>query len=169
MKWQRHIAVAHVEDLRRYVFTGFQLEVAGSVRRECEEVHDIDLVIMANSRDILARLKTGTCDDVRKNIRIKSSGDRRVRFVFRGIPVDVCCVSFEWEWEAMLLHHTGSMEFNIWMRSIAKSLGWKLNEYGLQTSGGHMLCSEAQIMLALRIAYIDPTMRTDNNNHWRRL
>jgi len=160
-KWERYAGVKAVEDLRRFIFPGFRVEVAGSLRRECKTIHDIDLVIMGNSRDIAACLQ---------DVHINQIGDRRIRFEYLSIPIDVCCVSFEWEWDPMLLHHTGSCEFNIFMRAIAKAKGYKLNEYGLEVNKNCGITAEEHIFSALGVKYIRPILRSVQNSFaWERI
>ena len=162
--YNRHTGIAIVEEMRRFVFPGLQVEVAGSLRRECPKIHDVDLVIMGNARDIRECL-TG------EKVQHITGGARRIRFTYRSMPVDVCCVSWEWEWEPMLLHHTGSCEFNVFMRAIAKAKGYKLNEYGLEKLDGssQLITNTEEVFGELQVRLIEPTLRSVIHSHaWER-
>ena len=80
-----------------------------------------------------------------------------------GIAVDLRVVSPE-QYPYALHHFTGSREHNTRMRHIAKSMGMKMNEYGLfrEENGSNIPCSnEADLFQALGMAYIPPELRED--------
>jgi DNA polymerase (family 10) len=65
-----------------------------------------------------------------------------------------------------LLHYTGSKNFNIRVRSHAKSLGYKLNQYGLfdVKTGNQIIISKASektILKKLGITYKEPHERDE--------
>ncbi len=72
-------------------------QFAGSVRRHCRSVGDIDMVVSSP-------------------------------VFYEGFDF---WVSEPHYWGAMLLEATGSWKFNVWLRTVAKARGMKLNRYGL--------------------------------------
>ncbi len=72
-------------------------QFAGSVRRHCKTVGDIDMVVSSP-------------------------------VFYEGFDF---WVSEPHYWGAMLLEATGSWKFNVWLRTVAKARGMKLNRYGL--------------------------------------
>jgi len=61
-------------------------------------------------------------------------------------------------WPAALQHFTGSKEHNTALRSRAKSLGLKMNEYGVYDASGTALPldDEASVYRAVGLAWIPP-------------
>lgn len=56
---------------------------------------------------------------------------------------------------AALLHHTGSMEFNVGLRAYAKTMGLSLSQYGLFSNGRKIVSdSEESIFHALSLKFI---------------
>jgi DNA polymerase/3'-5' exonuclease PolX len=79
------------------------------------------------------------------------------------IRLDIIVVPEQYFYSA-LMHFTGSGEFNQKMRLHAKSLGYKLSEYGLSSikDGKELpikINSEADIFIALLLKYIPPEKR----------
>ncbi len=135
------------------------IEIAGSLRRRKEIVHDIDIV--AASRDpaalseVFQRLP-GVADRIAEG-PTKTS----VRFA-DGLAADLRVVTEE-EYPAALLSFTGSQEHNTQLRERAKRREMKLNEDGLfpdSAPDSRLSCaSEAEIYAALGLAYIEPELR----------
>jgi len=136
------------------------LSIAGSLRRKKEVIKDIDilaaseeaekvmdfLVSLPNVADIIGMGSTKT------SVRL-----------YGGITVDLRVVGPD-QYPYALHHFTGSKEHNTKMRHIAKSLGLKMNEYGMfrEEDGCIVPCSdETDIFHVLGMAYIPPEMRED--------
>lgn len=131
-------------------------EVAGSVRRRCELVGDIDLVVATRKSlavgDFFTRMPSFR--------EVTAQGPTRVAVVHRGgLGVDLRLVEPE-VFAAAWLHLTGSKEHNIRLRQRAKDRGWQLNDYGLDGSG-LPLPGEAALYRALDLPFILPELRED--------
>lgn len=114
--------------------------ICGSIRRQCPQVHDVDLVVFPRlgGKDLWGR---ATIDLVAERLRqmaragritIEKAGDRLIRFIpRRGIlcPVDVF-LSDERRWWTDVLIRTGSVNHNITMCSIAKRMTFTLHADG---------------------------------------
>ena len=104
-----------------------KIEKAGSLRRGCETVGDLDILAVAEDpkkamdyflkypevKKILAKGFTKTSIILKNGFQV----DLRI--------VDPCCFG------AALVYFTGSKEHNIDIRKIAKSKGYKVSEYGV--------------------------------------
>lgn len=127
--------------------------VAGSIRREVDTPGDIDFLVIPNKKWL-------------PNLRVLHDewlwgGDKKIGIMYAGIHIDIM-ITNKHSWGAALLHFTGSQVFNIKMRSLAKSKGWKLNESGLFQDSKVVSKTEEQIFSALGLKYIPPRMRTDS-------
>lgn len=131
-------------------------EVAGSVRRSKETVKDIDIVSSSkNPKKVMEHfVKAPNVIDVISHGETKSS----VRLK-SGFPADLRVVSDK-EYPFALHHFTGSREHNTQMRSLAKSKGLKMNEYGLFKGEKLIPCKdEEEIFKKLGLSYIPPELR----------
>lgn len=136
-----------------------KMEFAGSYRRGKETIGDLDILVVSNSpeqvmdrfgqypelTELLAR------GDTKMSIRISGSFQVDLRVV------DPSC------WGAALQYFTGSKEHNVYVRSLAKSLGLKISEYGVfreldqnQPIAGH---DEASLYEAIGLPWIPPELR----------
>jgi len=101
--------------------------LAGSIRRKRETVKDIDIVASTELHEEVMEYFTGLEEageviargETKSSIRLKS-----------GVNADIRTVS-DLQFPYALHHFTGSKEHNTTMRSIAKKMGIKMNEYGL--------------------------------------
>lgn len=131
-------------------------QVAGSVRRGLETVKDIDIVASsADPESVMERFVAapGVTDVINRghtktSVRMESGFQADIRVVTDG------------QFPFALYHFTGSREHNTLMRSLAKTQGLKMNEYGLfKGEQGLELASEEEIFKALGLSYIPPEMR----------
>lgn len=130
--------------------------IAGSLRRGAETVKDIDLLVAThNSRE--AGETFIHLDPVET---VTSKGATKVSVILKsGINSDLRIVKPE-EFPYALHHFTGSREHNTAMRSRAKDLGMKMNEYGLFKGDMNIPCqSEEEIFHHLGLSYIPPELR----------
>jgi len=138
-----------------------RIEIAGSIRRRKEVIKDIDLVASVRSgmegkvMDFFTRLpavqSVTVKGDTKSSVMLKS-----------GISADLRLVS-DVEFPFALHHSTGSMEHNAAMRSRAKKMGFKMNEYGLFRGEDIILCKdESEIFKTLGLSYIPPELREDS-------
>jgi DNA polymerase (family 10) len=137
-----------------------KIELAGSLRRFKEVVHDIDLIAATDAPDLVA---DSFCKLTRVD-QVTARGDTKVAVILKpGIGADLRLVKPE-EYPHALQHFTGSKEHNIALRHLAKELGYKVNEYGLfkNEETQPIYCrDEAEIYQALGLSYIPPELRED--------
>jgi DNA polymerase (family X) len=131
---------------------------AGSLRRGCETVGDIDLLVAGGDCQAIAEhfLKYPAVHDV----LAKGENKMSVRLT-EGIQVDVRMLD-EASYGAALQYFTGSKLHNVALRDRAKRLGYKLNEYGLfkaDTDESVAARTEEEIYKCLGLAYIEPELR----------
>ncbi|MCP5468086.1 MAG: DNA polymerase/3'-5' exonuclease PolX [Deltaproteobacteria bacterium] len=136
-------------------------EIAGSLRRSCETIGDIDILVSLKkySREASQKIsqkfvhykeveETLLSGETKTSVRLKS-----------GIQVDLRIVderSFPFAW----LYFTGNKDHNTVLRKLAKEKGFKLNEYGLFHGEKSLDCqNEEEIYRALELHYIPPELR----------
>ena len=127
--------------------------VAGSYRRGKEEVGDLDFIVVgANLRSLVDSLhpeKVLRCGSLIASIVYEGE-----RIQFNVATTD--CLG------AALMHSTGSSEFNKKIRSLAKSRGLKLSQYGLKRADDDTVITsrdERDIFKALNLPYQPPEYR----------
>lgn len=136
-----------------------KISIAGSVRRGKLWIRDIDLITSFKSELIYESLDLF-------GMEICYGKDKKIRFSHpdTGLEFDIKMVPEE-SWYACLLHSTGSMQNNVHMRSLAKRMGYTLNEYGLfdLTSGDMDRLdtnqSEEEFFELLNLPYLKPEDR----------
>ncbi len=132
------------------------VEIAGSLRRRKETVHDIDLVAACEAQsDTMVYFL-----NLPKIQKIVMKGTTRSTIVLEnGMSVDLRVVPVE-SFGATLHHFTGSKAHNITLRKMAVEQGMKINEYGIwqgeKRIGGK---KEQDIYDAFGMQYIEPEMR----------
>lgn len=139
-----------------------RVETAGSLRRGCETVGDLDLLcIAADGPRVVKRFTTlpGVSEvlaagDTKGSVRMGSSSGRTIQVDLRVVPAE----SFGAAWQ----YFTGSKEHNVRLRELAVRRGWSLNEYGL-TEGATVVASatEEEIYAALGLPWVPPELRED--------
>lgn len=146
--------VAHLRSCRAIQ----ALEVAGSFRRRCETVGDLDIVVAADDyAPCMERFKS--FPEVAKVI---GSGETKTTALLRsGLQVDLRVVEPS-SFGAALMYFTGSKAHNIHLRRIAQGLGLLLNEYGLfRDSKVVASATEEAVYKALHLPWIPPELRED--------
>ncbi len=137
--------------------------LAGSLRRHCETIGDVDILASVDEGDRKDVVETFTeldrVEDVLGSGETKSSVRTR-----DGIQVDLRLVNDD-QFPFALHYFTGSKEHNVTMRSIAQSRSLKLNEYGLfhEENGEERIdCeNEEEVFEELGMSYIPPELRED--------
>lgn len=128
---------------------------AGSVRRQKPIVSDLDFVLVTEDKRY-TNIRLGQIFGYNKtNSRAKRQG------TLFGVHVDIVDVPVSARGSA-LMHLTGPNTFNIKCRWIAKSKGWKLNQYGLFDVFNKLVCdcsNEETIFEALGLPYTHPWER----------
>lgn len=130
--------------------------VAGSFRRRCETVGDLDILVTSDDGEAATARFTGY-DDVRE---VVSRGPTRSTVVLSGgMQVDLRVVEPA-SAGAALLYLTGSKAHNIALRRLAMERGLKINEYGVfrgdQRIAGR---SEKEVYRELDLAFVEPELR----------
>ena len=134
---------------------------AGSLRRGCETIGDLDLLVTGGSAERIAEhfLKFPKITDV------IASGANKVSVKLKeGIQVDVRMLEAA-SYGAAMQYFTGSKAHNVALRDRAKRLGYKLSEYGLfRVADGDNVASrtEKEIYQALDLSYIEPELRENS-------
>ncbi|HVJ13797.1 MAG TPA: DNA polymerase/3'-5' exonuclease PolX [Polyangiaceae bacterium] len=157
------VALPHAERIvneLRQVTGVSHASICGSLRRFCETIGDIDIVVVAAAAAPVmdAVVSLSSVD------RVLVRGETKTSIVTqRGIQVDVRVVAAH-ELGAALLYFTGSKSHNIKLRQRALARGWTLNEYALtELEGGKVVASETEedIYRALGLPFIAPVLRED--------
>jgi len=151
--------------------------ICGSVRRQAENVNDIDIVAIPKPE---SQYQFGEesldgaiikLDPIGPNIdRILERfvlGDKIKRFMYNGIIIDLYIATPE-NYETLILIRTGSKEFNIRLTTSARRKGWKLFADGSGLwSLDHkeqkvMLIDNTEIGIIQKLlpAYVEPKGRT---------
>jgi DNA polymerase (family 10) len=136
-----------------------RVEIAGSFRRGRETVGDLDVLVTSKDPekvfDVFSALPTIA--------EVKMRGGTKETVVLRGgLQVDLRVVEPE-AFGAALQYFTGSKEHNVRLRSLARELGLKINEYGVfrgeERVGGR---TEEEVYGLLGLAWIPPELREDH-------
>ena len=134
---------------------GIDVQPAGSLRRGCSTVGDIDL--LATDADAAEAFVSYPAVD-----RVIERGPTRVSvFLKAGTQVDLRIVKKE-EFGSALIYFTGSKQHNIELRNLAIEKGWKLNEYSLaEAKSGKVVASktEEEVYKKLGLEFIPPELR----------
>jgi DNA polymerase (family 10) len=134
---------------------GIDVHPAGSLRRGCSTVGDID--ILADEEKAADVFVSFPGVD-----RVIERGPTRVSiFLTTGTQVDLRIVKKE-ELGSALIYFTGSKQHNIELRSIAIEKGWKLNEYSLlEAKSSRVIASktEEDVYGKLGLQLIPPELR----------
>jgi len=133
-------------------------EIAGSVRRACETISDLDLLVAANDPDAICRefAQLPQVNEVVAQGPTKTSV--RVR---SGMEVDLRAVkpeSFGAAWQ----YFTGSQAHNVQLRGRSERSGkLKINEYGVFREDGTRIAGETEeeVYAAVGCAWIPPELR----------
>ena len=151
-----------VENLRAH-FDGCpsleRLDFAGSYRRRKETIGDLDiLVISNNAEEVMNRF--GSFPQVQEVI---GRGETKMSVrLSNAFQVDLRVVPQK-SWGAALQYFTGSKEHNVHVRSIAKSKGLKISEYGVfkEIDEGTPIAGEDEHSLyaAIGLPWIPPVLR----------
>jgi DNA polymerase (family 10) len=164
------LAEAIIADLESVPGVG-RLAFAGSLRRGCETIGDIDILATASDPDAVSeafRTRAGV-----ERVLVGGETKSSVR-LDAGIQVDLRVVP-ESSWGAALMYFTGSKAHNVVLRERAIARRLRLNEYGLfpagdgdddrppQARGIAPVAAETEeaIYEALGLPWIPPELRED--------
>ena len=133
-----------------------QIEVAGSIRRQKEIVHDADILIgTRKSASVHKRFMSYPEID-----HVLAHGETKSSVILKSGPqVDLRTVS-EREFPYALYYFTGSKEHNVAVRTIAKRMGLKVSEYGIFKGKRLIPCKdESDIFKIFGLRYVPPELR----------
>lgn len=136
---------------------GYEIQVCGSIRRQCAEVGDVD-IILHRKKDPTESIERVRCilDTTERG------GDRTVIGTWRTLKVNFFWIPPD-SWGAGLLHATGNANFNKMCRARAINHGYKLNQYGLYERDSELWVSmgysEKRLLLAIKVPWTPPTKR----------
>jgi len=131
---------------------------AGSLRRGCETIGDLDLLVTGGKPEKVSEhfLQFPKITDV------LARGENKISVKLKeGIQVDVRMLDAA-SAGAALQYFTGSKAHNVVLRDRAKRMGYKLNEYGLFRISDEAKVAgktEQEIYKFLGLDYIEPEMR----------
>jgi DNA polymerase beta len=163
-------------DKNKYIF-----EICGSYRRQKTHSNDVDILITKKGTKlsseksdkhlvkIVKRLKSDLNINNGKPLLLDDMTDKNITTKYMGFSkykdcpvrrIDIRFVPYEAFGSAML-YFTGSGEFNVRMRNLAKDKGYKLSEYGLFDSNEKRvkLKTEKDIFKFLGMEYVEPKNR----------
>jgi DNA polymerase (family 10) len=132
-----------------------RFDVVGSYRRGKETSGDIDILV--------TDLIENEIPDAPECFAIVQNGKKRFTFLYKYgkylVHVDLRFIEMT-DYPSALMYFTGSGDFNMMLRGIAKSKGYLLNEYGLFENNEKLpLESETEIFKKLGYDYIPPEKR----------
>lgn len=135
-----------------------RVEIAGSFRRGCDTVGDLDIVATGRHDNMAAFALTV----FEQADEILSQGSHRASVLMKGgVQVDLCIVppaAFGAAW----LYFTGSRGHCIALRTLAQRQGLKLNEYGLYRGTRRLAgATETDVYRGLGLPFIEPALRED--------
>jgi len=139
-----------------------RVERAGSLRRGCETVGDLDLLCVADDPEAAIRGFTqmpgvthvSAAGRTKGSVLLEYQPRRTIQIDLRVVPEE----SFGAAWQ----YFTGSKAHNVRLRELAVKRGWSLNEYGL-TEGPRVIAAatEEEIYAALGVPCFPPELRED--------
>ncbi len=151
-----HIPRNKVDNLAKKISV-YEAEICGSYRRGVSHINDVDIIIPRDA-DLETMLKklpftkpySAGKDIVRTFVKIEKNLYATVDIFLYDRP----------EKAFMMLYTTGSANFNLRMRHIARTKNMKLNQRGLYRSDEPIFCkTEKEIFDALNMTYKEPKDR----------
>jgi len=133
---------------------------AGSLRRMCETIGDLDLLVASDDSEPIMRHFTS----LPMVAQVLAHGDTKSSIVTSsGVQVDLRVVKPE-VWGAALQYFTGSKAHNVKVREMAVRKGLKLSEYGLfEAKSGKLVVAETEeeVYERLGLPWMPATLRED--------
>jgi DNA polymerase (family 10) len=146
---------------------------AGSVRRMCETVGDLDLLVETDRpEETIAAFHSLAVVDRVGGHGGRLGAQRTTVQLLRGPQADVMTMP-PGRAGTYLVHFTGSAEHNVRLRQIARDCGWSLSEHGLVRIGddgeplagadaeARTFATESELYAALGLSFIAPELRED--------
>jgi DNA polymerase (family X) len=136
------------------------IEPAGSLRRWCDTIGDVDFVCASERPEEV--LDCFVALPAVKEV-LGHGGTKASVLTFQNLQMDLRVVSPA-SYGAVLQYFTGSKAHNVKLRTLAQRRGLTLNEYGLnEEASGRLVAgaTEEEIYQALGMAWVPPEMRED--------
>ena len=140
-----------------------KIELAGSLRRRKDTIGDIDILIAAKEKRWAKIIDHFTRMKGIKQVLVKGPTKASVLIENGNRQIDIRIVHPD-EWGAALLYFTGSKEHCVHLRTIAKSRGLKINEYGVYNVDNNKRIAgntEEDVYKTLGFDWIPPEMREE--------
>ena len=135
-----------------------RMSYAGSLRRMCETIGDIDILVESDNGGGVV----GAFAGLPVVSRVLAQGDTKASVVAEGgLQIDLRVVP-EGSFGAALQYFTGSKAHNVALREIGRKLGFKINEYGIFRKGKRIGGrTEEELYRAVGMPWIPPELRED--------
>ena len=136
-----------------------KIEVAGSLRRKCDTVCDIDLLATGeNSSEVMRAFREHPLVS-----QVLASGETKSSVEYKNGRHAQLWAHKPQHHGTALQYTTGSKAHNVHLREFARTKGFSLSEYGLtQDDGTEILCAtEEEVYQHLGIPWIPPELRED--------
>ena len=146
-----------------------QIEMAGSYRRGCETVGDLDLLVEAeNSTQVMDHF-----GEIEGLADVLARGETKMSIrLDTGLQIDLRVVPAE-SFGAALQYFTGSKDHNVVVRGLAKQKGLKVNEWGvyaIEEDGSETYVAgrtEQEVYSKLGLPWFAPQLRENREEfHW---
>jgi DNA polymerase (family 10) len=135
-----------------------QATIAGSIRRRCETVGDVDVLVASSAPQEVSRAFE-RLPEVEK--LVAQGPTKTVARLVNGLDADLRVVAPE-SFGAALIYFTGSKAHNVALRKIALAKQLKLNEYGLFRGDERVAGrTEEEVYAALGMQWVPPELRED--------
>lgn len=163
----RQYTRSEVEKVAKFVQKRLKIRavITGSYRRGLDLLNDVDLLTTNHRHSIeedddIIIIRNG---DAQAKLLVRLKNGHRSKFMTSKdeyVPTDILITNEE-QYPFALMHFTGSKEFNQKIRAHAKSMGMKLNQYGLYKHNIRLpgLTTEKKIFTALEMKYLSPENR----------
>jgi len=136
--------------------------IAGSLRRGKEVVKDADIIVIPRNTiniDKIINLLTSLVSSTEASGELISAGKTKVSIRKAGLQIDFRIIQKP-SYACALQHFTGSKEHNTLLRSRAKTLDYKMNEYGLfKGDNAFYPDDEQEVYKFLNLPWIPPELR----------
>lgn len=157
-----NLAVAYSEALELTDFIGNvtgvdEVAIAGSLRRWCESIGDIDILASCSNAEALMKAFASFTD---VSEVLMQGPTKSTVLLGSGFQVDLRVVKKE-SFGAALQYFTGSKAHNIALRERARKMGLKINEYGVFDKAGVSLAgaTEEGVYRAVGLPMMIPELR----------
>jgi DNA polymerase (family X) len=152
-----------------------RIHIAGSIRRKCSDIGDVDLVCIPKIQPFLDLFgapmtpRNLTAHEIKRRCLAEAwliikAGPTYLVFEGGGVQVDLWFCTEE-TWGTVLMCRTGSKEHNIWLAGLARKRGGHWDpHHGLLLPGhrGQFSRTETEIYTAIGVGFIPPEARDRN-------